>query len=42
MCNAKNQTEIIVHDRGLFYTLVCQRIYVRGVIRYSAIIQMLF
>ena len=21
MCNAKNQTEIIVHDRGLFYTL---------------------
>ena len=42
MCNAKNLTEIIVHDRGFFYKLVCQRIYVRAVIRYSAIIQMLF
>ena len=29
MCNAKNQSEIIVHDRGLFYTLACQRICVK-------------
>ena len=24
MCNAKNQTEVIVHDRGLFYALAYQ------------------